>query len=56
MQYKEFKDGIKLSRLGMGIMRLPVIDGDNSRIDYPEAKKIIELADIGKNCYLCTEI
>jgi len=44
MQYKEFKDGIKLSRLGMGIMRLPVIDGDNSRIDYPEAKKIIELA------------
>lgn len=42
MEYKEFKDGIKLSRLGMGNMRLPVINGDDSRIDYEKAKKIID--------------
>ncbi len=33
MQYKEFKDGVQLSRLGMGAMRLPV-KGDDSQIDY----------------------
>ena len=27
MQYKSFKDGVKLSRLGMGVMRLPVLGG-----------------------------
>ncbi len=30
MQYKEYK-GIRLSRLGMGVMRLPVEDQDDSR-------------------------
>lgn len=30
MQYKEYK-GIRLSRLGMGVMRLPVEDQDDYR-------------------------
>ena len=42
MQYKEFKDGIKLSRLGMGAMRLPVQEGNDSCIDYDAAKKLID--------------
>lgn len=37
MQYKEYK-GIRLSRLGMGVMRLPVEDQDDSRIDHRATK------------------
>lgn len=36
MQYKAFKDGIQLSRLGMGVMRLPV-NGSDAEIDYEKA-------------------
>lgn len=43
MQYKEFKDGIRLSRLGMGVMRLPVVGQDDAVIDYKEEKEIIDL-------------
>lgn len=44
MQYKEFQN-IKLSRLGMGNMRLPVIGDDpNGEIDYDRAKAIIDRA------------
>ena len=42
MQYTPFKDGIQLSRLGMGNMRLPV-DGDG-RIDYVKAKAVVDAA------------
>ena len=42
MQYKDYKDGIKLSRLGMGNMRLPVIDGDQGKIDEEKALAIID--------------
>lgn len=44
MQYKEFKDGIKLSRLGMGLMRLPVLEEENQPIDYEKAKEIVDQA------------
>lgn len=51
MQYKIFKDGIKLSRLGMGVMRLPV-RGDQSEIDYKKAKAVIYMAmEKGINYY-----
>lgn len=43
MQYKEYKDGIRLSRLGMGVMRLPVVNQDDAVIDYKKAKEIIDL-------------
>ncbi len=41
MIYKNFQD-IKLSALGLGAMRLPTIDGDNSRIDE---EKVFEMVD-----------
>lgn len=44
MQYKEFKGSAKLSMLGMGAMRLPVIGGDQGNIDYEKAKAIIDRA------------
>ena len=45
MQYKEFKDGIKLSKLGMGNMRLPEKEENGIKtIDYEAGKAIIDLA------------
>ena len=44
MRYKEFKGSAKLSMLGMGAMRLPVIGGDQGNIDYEKAKAIIDRA------------
>ena len=38
MIYREFKD-IKLSMLGLGTMRLPLLDGDNSKIDEDVYKR-----------------
>ena len=43
MIYRNFQD-MKLSALGMGAMRLPVIDGDDSRIDVETAEKMIDYA------------
>jgi predicted aldo/keto reductase-like oxidoreductase len=44
MIYKTFKD-IKLSRLGMGNMRLPPkSDGFHAPVDYPKAQEIIDYA------------
>ncbi len=42
MRYKEYKDGRQISLLGMGNMRLPVLDGDNGRIDEEKAKAMID--------------
>lgn len=43
MIYRDFQD-IKLSGLGLGMMRLPVIDGDDSRADETAAGEIIDYA------------
>ena len=44
MIYKEYKNGVKLSTLGMGNMRLPILDGDNAKIDYEKGQAIIDQA------------
>ena len=46
MVYKEFQD-LKLSALGMGTMRLPVIDGKEDQIDEAAAGRIIDEAFAG---------
>ncbi|OBR96485.1 general stress protein 69 [Clostridium ragsdalei P11] len=55
MQYRKFcKDGFKVSTLGFGCMRLPIINNDPSKINEKEALKIIRHAiDNGVN-YLDT--
>ncbi len=51
MIYKEFQD-LKLSALGMGAMRLPVMDGDDSKIDEAAAKEMVAYAmEQGVNYY-----
>ena len=45
MEYKEFKDGIRLSRLGMGNMRLPVKQDEPGKpIDFEKAQRLIDAA------------
>lgn len=53
MEYKKFKDEIKLSRLGMGNMRLPIkADEPGQHVDYERAKEIIDYAmEQGINYY-----
>ncbi len=51
MIYKDFQD-FKLSALGMGAMRLPVIDGDDSRIDEAATEQMVAYAmEHGINYY-----
>lgn len=51
MKYKNFKD-IKLSQLGMGIMRLPVFHNDPQQINYDLSQEMIDYAmENGINYY-----
>ena len=51
MQYREFKDK-QLSLLGFGAMRLPVIDGDDAKVDVPQTRRMVEYAmEHGINYY-----
>lgn len=43
MIYKKFQD-LELSALGLGAMRLPVIDGDDAKIDEETTAKMVEYA------------
>ncbi|HIU04004.1 MAG TPA: aldo/keto reductase [Candidatus Coprousia avicola] len=51
MIYRDFQD-LKLSALGFGAMRLPVIDGDDGTIDEPRALAMVDYAmEHGINYY-----
>ena len=51
MLYKEFQGG-KLSALGMGCMRLPVLDGDDARVDQAAVDAMTDCAmEQGINYY-----
>lgn len=43
MLYKDFK-GEQLSSLGFGAMRLPVVDGDNAKIDQDAVNEMVDYA------------
>lgn len=43
MIYRKFQD-LELSALGMGAMRLPVINGDDAQIDYAAAAEMVDYA------------
>ncbi|HSK47089.1 MAG TPA: aldo/keto reductase [Coriobacteriia bacterium] len=45
MQYRVIgKTGVKVSALGFGAMRLPIIDGKSDQIDYPSATELLHHA------------
>ena len=51
MQYSDYQ-GEKISRLGFGLMRLPVIDDDQSKIDIEKVREMVHYAvDNGVNYF-----
>ncbi len=51
MIYRRFQD-LELSALGLGAMRLPVLEGDDERIDVPAAEEMVAYAmEKGVNYY-----
>ena len=51
MIYKKFQD-LKLSALGMGCMRLPVLNGDDAKVDEKAAAEMVACAmESGVNYY-----
>ena len=51
MIYRDFQ-GLKLSMLGLGTMRLPVIDSDDGKIDETTAQRMVDKAiDSGINYF-----
>lgn len=51
MIYKQFQD-IRLSALGLGAMRLPVLEGKDAQIDEPAAQEMVDYAmEHGVNYY-----
>ncbi len=51
MQYKDFK-GLKLSALGMGCMRLPLLDQETKEVDVEQVKRMVAYAmEHGINYY-----
>jgi len=51
MQYSDFR-GEKISKLGFGLMRLPVIDNDQSKVDYGRVEEMVLYAmDSGINYF-----
>ena len=51
MRYKDFAD-LKLSSLGFGAMRLPVVDGDNAKIDQDAVNEMVDYSlDHGVNYF-----
>ena len=45
MVYREFQD-LQLSALGMGAMRLPVIDGNDAQIDKEATAEMVTYATV----------